>query len=271
MRLGATTLVGVPEREWVTVVDPDEPQLRYVFDTTFLLSRWSCLYGRGCPGTKASLPPDVGCCGLGAYYVDEGDRARVELLAMELGADEWQHRRRGRRGGVTRLDAEGAAHTRVVDGACIVLNRAGFPGGAGCALHRRALAEGVHPLQRKPEVCWLVPLRREVEEGVGDDGEPIWTTTVTSFDRGAWGPGGADFAWWCTTDGDDAYDGLAPVYRSMEAELRAMSSDAVYEELAAYLEVRYGEAHPPLPMPAVGRGRAAWVAQRRALLPVVSR
>lgn len=258
------------EREWVTIADPDDQQLRYRFDTTFLLSSYTCIYGRGCPGSKASLTPDVGCCGLGAYYVDDDDRAKIEALAMDLGADEWQHRRKGRRGGITRLDDEGAAHTRVVDGACIFLNRDGFLGGAGCALHRRALAEGVHPLHRKPEVCWLVPLRREVEESVGDDGEPVWTTTITSFDRGAWGPGGADFTWWCTTDGDDAFVGEQPVYRSMEAELRAMSSDGVYAELSAYLERRFSAEHPALPMPAVARGPAPWVAQRRALLPVVT-
>ena len=51
--------------------------------------------------------------------------------------------------------------TRLVDGACVFLNRPGFPGGTGCALHRMALREGLHPLLTKPDVCWQLPVRRE--------------------------------------------------------------------------------------------------------------
>ena len=44
--------------------------------------------------------------------------------------------------------------TRVVDGACVFLNR----GGRGCLLHAWALREGrdYHPV--KPMVCWLFPV-----------------------------------------------------------------------------------------------------------------
>ena len=51
--------------------------------------------------------------------------------------------------------------TRLVDDACIFLNRPGFAAGAGCAFHIAAVNRGVNPLTLKPEVCWQLPLRRE--------------------------------------------------------------------------------------------------------------
>ena len=45
--------------------------------------------------------------------------------------------------------------------ACIFLNRPGFEGGAGCALHIAALEAGERPMDWKPSVCWQVPIRLE--------------------------------------------------------------------------------------------------------------
>ncbi len=236
------------EREWVSIVDPDDRHDRYVFDVSFLLSDYACIYGRGCRGLAQTPSAVHGCCSLGAHYVDAEDRARIEAMVEQLGPSEMQFYAEARRGGVTARLPGDEYRTRVKDGACIFLNRAGWHAGPGCALHQHAVARGRHHMTAKPEVCWIVPLRREVSEGVGDDGEPLWTTTITSYDRGAWGPGGAGFAWWCT-DAPEAYGGGRPVYRSMAAELRALSSDAVYAELAGYLDQRRGRARPPLPFP----------------------
>lgn len=237
------------DREWLSIVDPDEVHDRYLFDVSFLLSGYTCIYGAGCPGTDAAPDAEKGCCRLGAHYVDEDDRARTEALVGELGPDTMQFHSEAMRAGVSvEVPGEGAVRTRLVDGACIFLNREGFGTGPGCALHHLARARGVHPMRFKPEVCWIVPLRREVERDVADDGEERWTTTITSYDRGAWGPGGADFSWWCT-EAPEAYRGSEPVYRSMEAELRAMTSDAVYGELVAYLDERRARARRPLPFP----------------------
>ena len=73
-----------------------------------------------------------------------------------------------------------------------------------------------------------------------DDGEERVTTTITSYDRGAWGDGGADFDWWCTTDDDSAYQGSTPVFRWMKRELIEMPSPGGYAELAGYLDRRQG-------------------------------
>lgn len=236
------------DREWVSIFDPDDPHQRFVFDISFLLSSYRCIYGAGCPGIHESAGPSFGCCRMGAYYVDDEDQTKVEAMVERLGPEHMQHYRDAQRRGVTAVDPTGERRTRVKDGGCIFLNRADWHAGPGCALHQYAIARGEHYMTYKPEVCWLVPLRREVEEGVADDGDELWTTTITSYDRGAWGPGGSDFDWWCT-DSAEAYTGSEPVYRSMEMELRSMVGDAVYEELCGYLDERRSSARRPLPFP----------------------
>lgn len=237
------------EREWISISDPSDDHDRYLFDVTLMLSALTCVYGRGCPGTGAAADPALGCCAHGAHYVDADDRSRVEAVAADLPSALWQHHAEGRRDGVTEVVPGEAAlgRTRVRDGACVFLNRAGFAGGTGCALHLYALARDEHPMTHKPEVCWMVPLRREVARDVADDGRERWTTTITSYDRGAWGPAGADFGWWCT-DSAEAFVGDAPVYETMRAELEALSTPAVYAELAAYLQGRRDSARTRLPL-----------------------
>ncbi|MEO2109150.1 MAG: hypothetical protein ABGZ36_26390 [Actinomycetota bacterium] len=93
-----------------------------------------------------------------------------------------------------------------------------------------------------------MPLRREIVTDVADDGEERVTTTITSYDRGAWGEGGSDFDWWCTTDDDRAYGGSTPVYASMKRELTVMTSPKVYAELKAYLDDRRPKGRRPLPL-----------------------
>ena len=235
------------DREWVSVRNPDDNHDRYVFDVSFLLSAYSCIYGAGCHGTAAEPDAVRGCCRHGAHYVDDDDRARVEAMVDVLGPAHLQAYAEARRRGVTAKTAGGEVRTRVRDGACIFLNRADWHAGPGCALHQYAWAKGEHHMTYKPEVCWIVPLRRQVDESVDDDGAPLHTTTITSFDRGAWGPGGADFAWWCTTDDTTAFVAEVPLYRSMERELVAMTSPAVYAELAAHLDERIATGRRSLP------------------------
>lgn len=236
------------EREWVSLTNPEDPHDRYVFDVSFLLSSYSCIYGQGCSGIGEDPEPEVGCCALGAHYIDDEDREGVEAMVDRLGPAFMQNYGDAKRRGVTARLPDGEHRTRVRNGACIFLNRSGWPTGAGCSLHHYAVAHGEHYMTYKPEVCWIVPLRREVAQDIADDGEERWTTTITSFDRGGWGPGGSDFAWWCT-DSEAAYVGENPVYVSMAAELTAMTSAAVYAELAAYLDSRRGAARKPLPFP----------------------
>jgi hypothetical protein len=233
----------------VSFDDPDEDRT-WVFDVTFLLSRWQCIFGHGCQGVLTGPAPELaqGCCSYGAHFTDDEDVSRVEAAAATLDAVDWQHRARGRQG-VVKAGAKGSKVTRMVDGACIFLNRPGFPGGPGCALHRAALRRGQHPMELKPDVCWQLPLRRE---DTTDSGGHV-TSTVTQWDRKHWGDGGAEFHWWCTEAGE-AFSGSEPVYRHMRQELVALSGPLIYGMVAAYLEqrasVRSGPG-VPLPHPAV--------------------
>ena len=247
------------EREWLSITDPECAYDQYVFDVSFLLSAYTCIYGRGCTGITDQPDEVMGCCRLGAHYIDDDDREMVEAMVDVLGPEHMQFHAQARRKGVTATTPAGEQRTRVVQGGCIFLNRADWHAGPGCALHQYAVTRGEHFMTYKPEVCWVVPLRRIIREDVADDGHEKSVTTITSYDRGAWGSGGADFAWWCVTDSDgpDAYVGDEPVYRSMERELRTMSSDAVYQELAAYLDARRREARRPLPFPVFIRNRNA--------------
>jgi len=219
--------------EWVSFEDPHENRT-WVFDVTFLLSGWRCIFGRGCQGVLTGPSPELeqGCCSYGAHFTDDDDTERVKAAAASLTPQQWQFARRGRRGVIT-TDGDGAAVSRLVDGACIFLNRPGFSGGAGCALHRAALERGVHPMTLKPDVCWQLPLRREDVT----DAEGRLTSTVTQWDRRHWGEGGFEFHWWCT-EAVEAFGAKSPVYRRMSEELVGLVGPVVYAMLAGYLEVR---------------------------------
>ncbi|MFP5326723.1 MAG: hypothetical protein ACLGHT_04480 [Acidimicrobiia bacterium] len=233
--------------EWLSFEDPEEDRT-WVFDVTFLLSRWTCIFGRGCLGVLTGPAPEMvqGCCSYGAHLTDEDDVANVEARAAMLSADEWQFVKRGRskKGIINRDDKTGEITTRLADGACIFLNRPGFANGAGCALHQAAIARGERPVDWKPNVCWQLPLRRE--DHTEDDGHVI--STVRQWDRRHWGEGGFEFHWWCT-DSPEAFVGQTPVYREMEVELVEMIGQEIYDLLKPELDARLKKrhlAHPAL-------------------------
>ncbi len=239
--------------EWVSFADPDEERT-WVFDVTFLTSSWNCIFGRGCLGVLTGPAPELehGCCSYGAHFVDKADARRVERAARSLSAAQWQYRARGKRKGVVVTNEHGELVTRIVDDACIFLNRPGFGTGAGCALHQAALADGRNPLELKPDVCWQLPLRREDE--VAEDGHV--TSTIRQWDRRHWGEGGQEFHWWCT-ESPLAFTSERPVVETMADELVAMVGRPIYRRLVAYLAERQANLaqRTPLPHPALRRRR----------------
>jgi hypothetical protein len=230
--------------EWVSFDDPHEART-WVFDVTFLLSRWQCIFGQGCQGVLTGPAEELaqGCCSYGAHFTDKEDAARVRAAAKTLSDEDWQYAATGRRSGVMRTEADGTRVTRLVDGACIFLNRPDFPGGPGCALHRAALERGVAPLELKPDVCWQLPLRRE--DVTAESGRV--TSTLSQWERRHWGDGGEEFHWWCT-EAPEAFTGSRAVYQSMADELIAMVGTPIYQRLLAYLEARQS-TRIPLPHP----------------------
>jgi hypothetical protein len=238
-------------RSWVEFPDPDNPNQILRCDLTWLTSRWTCIFGAGCPGIYADRPDD-GCCTHGAHFSDDDDEKRVRDIAAQLSPEVWQLHGEGTRGGVIETDDEGERKTRVVDGACIFHNRPGFPGGAGCALHSYALREGMHPLQTKPDVCWQLPIRRAYRDVTRADGSTYLEITITEYQARDWGAGGHDMDWYCT-NAPAAHVGSEPVYRSNQAELRELVGDAAYDELVRHCEA-FESARLPLLLHPASRG-----------------
>lgn len=227
-------------RHWLEFPEPgqpdDDPQVVYRADLTWLTSRWTCIFGRGCPGIYADRPDD-GCCTLGAHYSDEEDRLRTERLASELAAELWQHRDDGRAHGVSEVDEDGEPKTRVLDGACIFLNRPGSAQGPGCALHALALSRGLPITETKPDVCWQLPIRRSYHDVTRPDGTSFQLVEIAEYDRRGWGEGGHDLDWYCTT-APAAHVGTEPVYLSCRDELVALMGQDAYQVLAEHCRAR---------------------------------
>jgi hypothetical protein len=233
--------------EYVAFDAPDEHRT-YVFDVTFLTSPWHCIYGQGCQGVLTADATDMaqGCCSYGAHLVDEDDANRVLSAADRLTDEQWQHRKIAmRRDGPIRRDAKGTLLTRLVGEACIFLNRPGFPGGAGCALHRGALEAGERPLDWKPNVCWQVPIR--LEHSTDENGH--LTSRLREWKRRDWGEGGEDFHWWCT-ESPEAFVGDRAVYQESRDDIVELVGESIYDMLVTQLE-RPGWT--PLPHPALRR------------------
>jgi hypothetical protein len=222
-------------REWIEFADPADNEHHIRADLTWLCSRWTCIFGRGCHGVIEGRASD-GCCSHGAFFSDTDDLKRVRTYAKQLTPETWQYHSVGRRKGITEEDSVGEdedrLRTRRVDGACVFLNRPGFAGGEGCSLHALALRTGLHPLETKPEVCWQLPVRREQEWVTRPDETKILLTTVMEFDRRGWGEGGHDLYWYCTS-APEAHIGGEPLYVSYQPELTALIGQPAYDELAA--------------------------------------
>ncbi len=218
-------------------IEVDRGAVVWRFEREFLTSNWTCIFGAGCHGILPEKASELqqGCCSLGAHFGDgpagEAESMTVAAYAAMIPPERFQHHRDAAddtAGGIFG-DAD-RTHTRVVDGACIFLNRPGFPGGEGCALHLAALDAGESPTDWKPSVCWQLPLRVEWAE-VDDLTE---TATVRRWTRGDWGEHGTTMAWCCTErdEGGEAYCATEPVFESLAESLRALAGDDVYEEVA---------------------------------------
>ena len=226
-------------RIWVEFTDPGDAGQRYRCDLTWLTSSWACIFGNGCQGIYADRPDD-GCCTLGAHFTEKDDYRRVKAVAADLGPDEWQFHDVGHGGGAleraswTELE-DGVRKTKVVDGACIFLNRPGFPAGAGCALHQHAVVQGLPPTSLKPEVCWQLPIRRTYRTVEQADQTSYLEVTITEYDRRGWGPGGHDLDWYCSGN-PEAHVGAEPVFSSNEAELVELMGEPAYTQLVLRCE-----------------------------------
>jgi hypothetical protein len=188
--------------------------------------------------TQPAPELELGCCSYGAHFADDDDltnlRAHAELLTPAAVAVPPQGpRKEGVHSAPGEAGEDGApvTVTRLVDDACIFLNRVGFDGGTGCSLHIAALEAGERPMDWKPSVCWQVPIR--LEHSTDESGHV--TSRLREWKRRDWGEGGADFGWWCTEE-PDAFVGADPLYVSARDDLVELVGEAIYDLMVVQLE-----------------------------------
>jgi hypothetical protein len=196
------------------------------FERSFLESNWTCLWGRGCQGIEPERAEGLGhgCCSVGAELDTEDEARLISAMAAMIPSSRFQHRAHADAEGI--FADEARSSTRVVDGACVFLNRAGFEGGEGCALHLAALDAGESPVDWKPSVCWQLPVKVDWEDGEGG----AETATVRGWSRADWGEIGETMAW-CCTEGTEAYVGERRVVDSLAEVLSEVTGTEVYVEL----------------------------------------
>ncbi len=215
--------------EYIEVTEGDR---LWRFERKFLSSNWTCIWGRGCLGieSKPNLESGHGCCSWGAQMDTVDEAMNLSAMAAMIPDHLFQHRSLADRDGI--FADETRTNTKVVDGACIFLNRPGFDGGAGCALHLAAIDAEELPMDWKPSVCWQLPIKVDWELAAATKHQPgiAEVATVRGWRRKDWGEDGATMAW-CCTEGPEAYIGEVPVIESLGAEIAEIVGEPVWVEL----------------------------------------
>jgi hypothetical protein len=65
------------------------------------------------------------------------------------------------------------------------------------------------------------------------DGTTYTEVTITEYDRRGWGPGGHDFAWYCSGN-TEAHVSTEPLYRTYAPELIELIGQAAYDVLVEH-------------------------------------
>ncbi len=233
-------------RDWVEFENPENLEEIFKCDLTWLTSYWQCIYGNGCCGIDKDKP-NAGCCSDGAYYTGKEDEARVLKAAKKLTKADWQYydqarpKKSGGKLQISEIGLDKERKTRKVKGGCIFLNQvghqtAGYSGSFGCALHHLAVKENTNMTVTKPDICWQLPLRRSWESReLG--GREVTVVVIGEYERLAWGEGGAELDWYCTSN-SEAHVGKVPVYQSSEVELIALMGKKGYAQLVKLCDSR---------------------------------
>ena len=137
-------------------------------DLTWLLSSWTCVYGRGCQGVVEGRADD-GCCSHGAFWSDDEDEQRVTAAAAgQLKARLAARRRSAASSGSpssTSSRASRPRRTRTVDGACVFLNRPGLLRRRGLRAARAGRAH--RPAPARDQARRLLAAAGAAHAGVG--------------------------------------------------------------------------------------------------------
>ena len=173
--------------------DPTEDRT-WTFDATYLMSNHRCIFGEGCQGVLDADATDMmqGCCSYGAHFVDDDDvqtvvRAFINVEPRHMQFYETAVVKGFLDAGEPDSDGNPITTTRLVDDACIFLNRPGFEGGLAAPFTSR-LSRRARPLDWKPNVCWQVPCDSSMQPT-----KPVTSCHNCEWKRRDWGEGGANF------------------------------------------------------------------------------
>lgn len=264
--------------DWIhfTTIDEEGEPEKWRVNLSFMLSNWTCLFGRGCPGEfgaqDSHTNPDFGCCGDGAYIVDTWDLEAVTERVAELTPEDWDEdlRKHVEKNGWyierknDRPGVEGAINgkTRVHRKACVFSNRrtgsVGSTGKTGCAFHHMAQRKGLDHVDVMPDVCWMVPINFFIDTHTNESVIDIWNREKwKGFKELPDGTLTQDhwLHWWCSESPEAIMGGDKYFYRSYERELRAVMGDLGYDAMVEEIGKRMHNAIAPLPVPLDGSGK----------------
>lgn len=240
--------------EWVSI--ENKPFKPWRINTSFMLSTYLCIFGKGCPGTGHTTN---GCCGSG-YTFDKEEiydiNDNVKLLTKDdlqivdvihEFMDKSKLKNSWKVWGQKVVTEDGSSyynslttdrymeivdHTSNKDAACIFFNR--VPGNEGCAFHRMAIRTEQHFTETKPVTCWTAPLH--IEE---HDTENV-LSVMTNY---TWGENKyAPLSWWCTDSNEErVYTSSDYVFDSMCNELVSILGRTIYQQLREHCLSRLSE------------------------------
>jgi len=110
---------------------------------------------------------------------------------------------------------------------------------SACTLHHLAKIGNKHFVKTKPDICWQLPFRRSWRSrNIGD--KEYGVIVIGRYAREAWGEGGADTNWCCSSKGE-ARNGAEPVHASHKTELTKLTNKSAREQLVKLCQVRIQE------------------------------
>ena len=191
--------------EWFSFEDPNEDRT-WMFDVTFLLSNWTCIWGAGCQGVltgpAAGAQPGVLLVRRALprqRRLQAGDPLRQAAHARAVAVP-----RRREEAGRVRDPPEERRLAHPARGRRVHLPEPpGLRGRRGLrAPHRRASRPASASSTGSPRSAGSCPIRQV--DSTDENGHV--TSTVREWKRRDWGEGGFEFHWWCT-DAPDAFVG----------------------------------------------------------------
>lgn len=258
MSTGSRNIPSRPttSEDWIDFAVDDT---HYFVNLSFMLSNYTCIYGRGTCAIRQGVQEseyrtDIGgCCFLGVELDDAEVGAmedRISRLTPEIVNPKTFERIQKTNGGLKwGTDKDGNrvnAHTRVYDGGCIFANRANEGDKRGCSFHHLAEAEGVDHIDTMPFVCWAYPISIS---SYGPDEHPYPEENLQILSNmvyEAWGFSDEkgeedDLVQAICTEIPDTYIGDNPVYLSYRREIIERIGETAYDRLVEEIDARIEE------------------------------